>query len=348
MKSILKTMIATFGLVTFMGTSQVFAQMSSNTTQTKSTAPYAVPPAAHPAGKDNLTFLVGASYTFWQPFQAGTNIAYGKGILTNPSTEAGNIYTPEFNAQSGFKVCLGANVDHDGWNISAEYTWFYNNPGMRTNNLPTDAGDIFAKFQLNSDLQITGLQSMYKNQFNRIDAVLDRAFYAGHYLSLTPFIGLLGTWDMQYLNFDVETTGGPTITYTANTQSTRSNQSWWGIGPYAGINSSYFFTNEWAIFLNSGLSMLLANHKTSQKQYDYDLSNNIAAYMYNTNANINGVEPMLEGALGLSWDSYWPEWAVHVKVSWELQTYFAHSRFDTNVLENYSMQGLTIDLGVSF
>ena len=347
MKSILKTMITTLSLVTLIGTSQLCAQMSSNSTQTKSTAPYAVPPAAHPAGKENLTFLVGASYIFWQPFQAGTNVAFGTGILTNPSTEAGNIYTPQFNAQSGFKVNLGANVDHDGWNVNAEYTWFYNNPGMRTNKLPTDAGDIFSKFTLDTPPQIKGLQSMYKNQFNRIDAVLDRAFYAGHYLALTPFIGLLGAWDMQYLNFDTQS-NQVTIAFNNNTVSTRSNQSWWGIGPYAGINSSYFFTNEWAIYLNSGVSMLLANHETSQKQYEYDLSNNIAAYTYNTNANINAVEPMLEGALGLSWDSYWPEWAVHVTVAWELQTYFAHSRFDTNVMENYSMQGLTIGLGVNF
>jgi hypothetical protein len=350
MKSNLKNMIASLSLVAVMATGQVFAY---DETEKKSLTQHAVPPAVYPPGDEAFTFFIGAAYTFWQPFQGGTNIAYANG--SSDGTTTGLVYGPAFNAQSGFKVNLGANVDHDGWAVRAEYTWFYNNPGTKVINLTSPAGVTYLiDAETVEDANgILGLQTKFKNQFNRIDLTLDRAFHAGHYLTFRPFIGLLGAWDTQNLYADVQSNQAA-IAFDANTQSYRNSQSWWGIGPYGGLESSFYFTNDWALFLSSGVSMLLSNHNASAKSYAWSssTSSTITTYEYNNKQNFNSVEPMIESALGLRWDMNWPnECALRLQLAWELQTYFQHSGlqiFPSDILQNYSMQGLTLGLRVNF
>jgi hypothetical protein len=223
---------------------------------------------------------------------------------------------------------------------------------MKTVNLPTDgAGTVLLINDETLVASILGLETKFKNQFNRIDATLDRAFHAGHYLTFRPFMGLLGAWDSQNLYTNAQT-DAVAIAFDDDTQSYRSSQNWWGIGPYGGLESSYYFTNDWALFLSSGVSMLLSNHNVSAKSYTWTNSTTVGAYEFNNKQNVNSVEPMLETSLGLRWDMNWPnECALRLELAWEIQTYFAHSGlqvFPSDELTNYSMQGLTLGLRVNF
>jgi hypothetical protein len=304
-----------------------------------------VPSAPYPTGDDQLTFFVGAAYTFWQPSQGATNLAYSSGT----STVSGQVYAPSFDAQSGFKVCLGANVDHDSWNLIAQYTWFYNNPSMKVIGLPLDASSIVSN--LGSQGEIFGLQGRFKNQFNRIDAILDRPFYSGQYLALRPFIGLLGAWDTQNFQSDTQA-DGVTITFDRNTQSNRNSQLWWGVGPYSGIKSSYYLIKEWAICFSSGVALLYTGHNVHEESNTYgDMTPLAASQEFNIKESLNAVEPVVESSLGLSWEPHWKDFALRLELAWELQYYFGHSGFEmfpVRVLEDYSMQGLTVGLTANF
>ena len=300
---------------------------------------HAVPPGQYPGGDDSLDFFVGASYTYWVPYQTGMVIGQGR---TGAAGNYGNFATPSVEGASGFKVMLGANTQHDAWNVQIEYTWFYRSPGFSANNLKNSV-PYTATFN-QTDVLYTELSSKFKNQFNRIDAMVDRSFYAGHYLAFRPWLGLLGAFDYQDLDYNAVASGAQ--------QQARFHQDWWGIGPYAGAEATFYFTNEWGLFISSGASLLLSNHDVRMRLGNVE-DGTLSPSVINTKDNFNGVEPMVEAKLGLRWDSNWTDWALRIDVAWEAQTYFNHNGFlpyysPTGVQGDYSMQGLTVGVRVNF
>jgi len=301
-----------------------------------------VPPAQYPGGEDALCFFVGASYTYWVPYQEGMNVAYAEGTATT----AGNIIRPNMEGQSGFKVELGANTQHDGWSAIVQYAWFDQTQSLKNRTLVSGAGSYHTPFESESDTAsrnaYNAVATQYLQQFNRIHGAVDRAFYAGHYLAFRPFCGLLGAWENQKLNFNLtRTTGG-------NIDQFRLRQDWWGIGPYMGVDCTYYLTNEWGFFLATGGSLLLSYHDVRSQASTFNGDTD-----YNMRTTYSDVEPMVDGMIGLRWDSFWTDWALRLEAAWELQTYFQHNGMlgvdeITGQEGNFSLQGLTVGLRIYF
>ncbi|MCH9811563.1 hypothetical protein K0U07_02225 [bacterium] len=300
---------------------------------------HAVPPGQYPGGDESLDFFVGASYTYWVPYQTGMVIGQGR----TSSASQGNTAAPSTDGASGFKVMLGANTQHDAWNVQLEYTWFYRSPGFSTNKLKNTVHFTPTFDELTP--RYSSLESRFQNQFNRIDGMVDRSFYAGHYLAFRPWLGLLGAFDYQDLDYNATTTEGTDL-------RARFHQDWWGIGPYAGAEATFYFTNDWGLFISTGASLLLSNHDVRQRLGTWD-GTTLSPTIINNSDNFNNVEPMVEAKLGLRWDSNWTDWALRIDVAWELQTYFNHNGFlpyysPVGVNGDYSMQGLTVGVRVNF
>ncbi len=356
MNTNLKRMLPIFAVAAMTATTAVFAY--DNDMQKEKTT-HAVPPPVNAHGEDALSFFVGAAYTYWVPYEGGTNVAIAEGANDSEAlttSTPGTVVSPAFNGVSGFKVGLGANTHHDGWVVALNYTWFYHAPGMKDSGVAltqTGSSGTFNSAWSNDDISYNTIASQFHMQFNRIDACLDRAFYAGHYLAFRPWIGLLGAWDSQALNSN-GTFAASSISplTTATSDQIRMNQSWWGIGPYAGVDCTYYFANEFGLFLSSGVAMMLNNYNVNERQ-DYYLATTNLGTNYNIATEFNNVAPMLEGTLGLRWDSFWTEWALRLELGWELQTYFAHNGYTgvvapQGVRGQYSMQGLTAVARVNF
>jgi hypothetical protein len=335
MNTKLKKFLPLFALASCLSVTSVFAD-DTNTMTPK--AQYSVAPAKNPGGDDALAFFIQAAYTYWVPYQEGNNIAFS-GNAAN--AEPGNVIRPNVTGVSGFKVGIGANTMHDGWMVALNYAWFYNPATLQYNSLQTEGGYLPTYDSTEVDT-LSPIQSQWKTQFNRIDGQLDRTFYAGHYLTFRPWLGLLGAWETQNLNL-VQNANGSTV----QTDTVNWEQSWWGIGPYAGTEGAFYFTNEWALYITSGASLLLSNHSLTQ----YELQG--GGLSYNLKDNFYNVEPMIESMLGLRWDSFWTDWALCIDLAWDMQTYFSHNGFQNynnpmGVMGNYSMQGLTASVKVSF
>lgn len=310
-----------------------------NKNEHKHNVQHAVPPGQYPSSQDALPFFIGAYYTYWVPYQTGMNLGLGGNNLAQP----GNVARPALNGASGFKVSLGSNTGHDAWNVQLNYTWFWYSPGYRANN-PKNEVLYIPTFNANNVVYQT-LESRFQTQFNRIDGIVDRSFYAGHYLAFRPWLGLLGVWDYQNLDYNA-------TTEQEQIEKARDTQNWWGIGPYAGVEATFYFTNDWGLFISSGGSLLLANHDVNIGDFYYT-DDTPSSTVRNNKTNFNNVEPMIETSLGLRWDSNWTDWALRIDVAWELQTYFNHNGFlpyysPVGVLGDYSMQGLTVGLRFNF
>ncbi|MCH9617423.1 MAG: hypothetical protein SP4CHLAM5_07120 [Chlamydiia bacterium] len=335
----LKRLIPLFALACC-ATTTAFAY-DSNDEHKEHKSMHAVPPPQHPGGPDALSFYVGAAYTYWAPYQEGMNLAIGE--PTTGTTVRGNVLKPAMNAASGFKVSLGANTHHDGWNAEIAYTWFYYSPSMKDHTILT--GVTYRPTFNAIDEAYSSLKSQFKTQFNRIDLTVDRSFYAGHYMTFRPWMGLLAAWDTQNLNFIGNTS-------STVTQQAYKKQTWWGIGPYAGGEGTYYFTNDWGLFIKSGVSLLLSDRTVYNNNLNY--TDGVAASaVANNKATDYGVDPMFETELGLRWDSNWTDWALRIDLGWQLQTYFNHNGFlgyysGAGNMGTFAMQGLTLAVRVNF
>lgn len=327
----IKKTLTVFSVMSCFATASLFGEVSNAKTNT----PYAVPPAKNPSSEDSMNFYIGASYTYWAPYQENTAVASSVGS----ATIVGGVIVPAFTAQSGFKVCLGANTTHDGWMVGLNYAWFNNQPSLKTATVVTTPYTSF--FPSAADELYVAFETQFQNQFNRIDAQLDRQFYAGHYFAFRPWLGLLAAWDQQYIHIHQTTT-------LDDIEVVSEHQNWWGIGPYAGGEGSFYFTDDFSGYISSGLAMLLSNHKVTSGALNVDANHVTTGVLSNMYVEYNNMEPMLEASLGVRWNGTWPNWGLCIDLAWETQTYFSHANINEVAAGSYSMQGLTLGAKVSF
>ena len=287
--------------------------------------------------KSDTSFTAGASYTFWAPYIIGSGMAYGTGT----PTIKGNTIHPSLNAVSGFKAMLGANLNHDDWNVKARYTWFFHDPTTQRGKTSTD----FQYAGRNGTLAIVdSLDSRYFIFFNRVDLYLNKCMQYSNYTKISPWMGLLGAWDNHSLNIDSEVN----IDATDATVDGHLKQQWWSIGPYGGAELCYNFTDSLGLYLSSGAALLLAEH------HAYSTGDNtLLGFMGNNVNKVYNVETMFETSLGMRWKKVGESMTFGASIAWEIQTYFEHIDlpFFKNIVQsygNYSMQGLTASVEANF
>lgn len=285
------------------------------------------------------TYLVTAIYTFWEAYQDSMEIAYLGGSVD----QVGNALYPRFYARSGFKVGLGINTEHDNWWARVNYTWFSNNPEMKTNYTVPDIRYHSAYI----DHSLYTFSSKFENYFNRIDGSITKDFLIDKSFLFSPLAGILGAFDSQFLNFNCLNFNSDKIYHS------RNKQNWWGVGPYGAASISFLFKHYFELVGKAGVALLLSNHKVTfytdafeedgtydeREQYNYDKFSN--------------VEPMVETYIGVQKCFFWECVEATLSAGWELQTYFDHNGFrgiypSWENRGSYSMQGLTVAGNIYF
>lgn len=282
-------------------------------------------------------FFYGA-YTYWQAYQQNSLI-----VSVGNNGAQGNVIYPNDGYRNGFKVGLGANNTFDGWYFGATYTWFYNFPGVRTNNL-ISGQNYFTAFTANP-VVFTSCASKFVNSFNRVDALFDKDFYSGKYFTFRPWIGFLGAWEHSKLYMEGATTEAPL-------RRMELKQQWYGVGPYSGFGAMCNCTESFALFVNPGLAMLFANHSLSNDQQTLEAEGG-TTYNVLYPKNYFNIEPMVEISLGFSFNMDYHNFSANIKAAWEMQTYLFHNGFQgffpgMGVDGPYSMNGLTVGLRLGF
>ena len=312
---------------------------------------YAIPPPVHPCVEDRLGLYISGSFIYWWPDQDNMNtLQLREQNYLNTGLSLKLDSSPEMEAAPGFKAGLGLNTCHDGWSIYTEYTWFDSSPGMKEIHLPIK-NEVYISPWYQQDIEnekIVSGQSKFCNLFNRVDSKLYRAFYAGNYVIINPWIGLLGAWHTQkfdiYYQLDKK--------YTHPSVSISQEKEWWCLGPYTGIKSLYYFFDHWSLFGTLGLSLDLGYNKTKKDVTAPGKSG------YTVRRNDWQVNQMAETSIGIQWDANAHFFDIALAVGWEFQTWFNHNTFILrqgssggaafSMLGDYSMQGVTASLGITF
>ncbi len=223
-----------------------------------------ITPNAGPAVNGGADIFIEADFIYWYASQDGLNYAAG-GVLNNYFGPSNNDYCQSSRAgikgkmAPGFKVAAGLDLDYDGWDTLARYTWLRVNSRHNhgdcycgpcspcdSNSGTTSAGvgPYYPMLQGNyntlgtdeasaySDILATGARGYWKLHFNVIDWEIGRSFFISPKLVLRPHMGLKGTWQKQCHDIDYTFVG------VANAN----------VSPESGLPTSYNYTDETEVY----------------------------------------------------------------------------------------------------
>jgi hypothetical protein len=292
----------------------------------------------------NATYLVetrwdvdvSSSYLFWKWQQDSLQLGSIVEQFPNDANGFGNskavFQDPKYF--SGAKVGLGLKFQGmDDWRFLTEYTWF-----RSTNFTSTTGNGVNAFVPINApffalqnsafEFPLAGtLSSEVKLLYNSIDFLLERPFYFGKKLTAQFAAGLKTLWVTQHLNKSYSSDTFNLITEDLFDVSFQQKQTSWGLGPKAGIETSWLLGYGIKILANASLSTLYTRYNL----YDEDsgtINESSISGVYHQLKSYGTLRPITETYLGLGWGLYFCKNNFHLDLS---------LGYDFNVYWNYNM-----------
>lgn len=228
---------------------------------------------------------------FWKATEEGLTYAITGSfdLLSQGNTfyklnlENGRSHQPKFGWHWGFKMGIGYEIPHDGWDLFADWTRYIHSASDRVSRdgdtninhftATGGTGQFVSPFWVAQLFASPGLLNVGEARWNLhldlIDLELGREFLISRFLSLRPFIGLRNGWiDQKYnlffLGFDFEvspTTLGRQI-------NVDMENKFWGIGCRGGLNTQWFLGKGFSVYGNGAFSFLDGRFKVRYKLHD--------------------------------------------------------------------------------
>lgn len=295
---------------------------------------------------------------YWQLGADGTEFAVtvpvNQSIDTRPFK--GRVKENEFNNWDwGFRIGAGYNFTHGEWDIYANYTYYRNSSSLKKGNgliglpgLNTQVPAITFKDDHHPyNTTIDTAAASFKFNFDRLDLELGRDFYVAKYLSLRPHVGLVSAWTNQEQT--CRYTGGDVL--GNNTAAVKNKNKFWGIGPRAGMNTTWHLCNNITLIGNASGGLVYSNYRLSR---DQSYSPNESYDFYLTN-NFHRFTPTAQMQLGFGYDKYTSDCKQHFStfLVWDIQYWWGMARkihpttFATDE-NNLNLQGITLGFKFNF
>ncbi len=339
------------------------------------------PPVA-PTVQNGADVFLTADFIYWKVNQEGlgyANTAYKPAASTTYSQvvhgakqyNAGSTYDP------GFKVGLGLQFEHDGWDLYAQYTWLSNGKKHdhvsntdSTKFLWAESGYIMDAADGVTAITLQHAGGTYQTNFNVVDLEMGRNFFVSRYMTLRPHFGLKGSFIHSRFNQHYTyTTALPTTTANGvafqtiwpaafKFETVKSAQRSYGIGIRAGLDPVWHFTRSWGMYGKLAVTA----------QYTYNRADVIdMAYLANANGSRNNssgtqlirahnschqITPIIELGLGLTYMTWFYDesYMFDIQAGWEEQVWINYGKYlnATSRDGNLSLQGFTLKFGFHF
>ena len=275
-----------------------------------------ITPNAGPRVCMGADVFVTADFILWTPREEGLEYAM---TGANAPTSQGSLREPDFGLEPGFKVGLGLNLGHDGWDIFAEYTW-----------LRSDVDDSVRSSTMDwlwrDGVSPDRADARWDFHFNVIDLELGRNFFVSQYLTLRPHYGFKGTWQ------DQDYTSRAEFLNAAGDVTLRNKMvqdfDYWGFGIRTGLDTAWHFSSSWSIFGNFAISALWSGFDIDRKDTQFSAVADTTITQLNTENNFHTILPVLELAIGLRWETWFSDDDYHfgIDAGWEEQVWWGMNR----------------------
>jgi len=301
-----------------------------------------ITPTVAPRVNKGQDILIDADFIWWKSYVS--NFEYAQ--------IDGNILTPKFQFEPGFKLGTGMDLYHDGWDIYTEYTWL-RQPESMNSGTSTDVG--YSSFMIAfaqgrdsgilSSIPLLDTTAWRKSEFNILDAEVGRNFFISKRLTLRPHIGLKGASLFEKTKIIYSGTGSVEV----DTLILKQNLSGigirggvdtvWHIIPSFGFYGDLSFTALWGSFHNTLSNRALLNGSAWKTS------------LYRTNQDI---VPIFEAGLGLTYMTWFKDnkYQLYAKAGWEEQIWLGYNKNLVNgqisTGGSLTLQGFTAKLGLVF
>lgn len=351
---------------------QLENQMSQVRTET-AMGTYGANTATARAEVDGYGWFFTADVLYWHAKVGGTEYAYTDQDPVASLPISGRSKDIDFEWDWGFRVGLGYNFEHDGWDLQAQYTYFDSNgsdstrPGQNSSVVPLRGSSSITEIAANNNapfLYCASGKSQFDFDFQSIDLDLGRAYFISGKLSFRPFWGLKTAWlDLEQI---VRYTGGPTVVdpngniislgLEGSTVHVKDDCDFWGMGPRVGVDSKWHLGNGFSIFGNVAGALLFGYFDVDHKER----WSNAVDQRIKIHASRHAFSPTVQMQLGLRYDRYIHNNKQHLGIGlgFEANYWWRQNQMlkidDSQVLkyerysEDVSMHGVTLDFKWDF
>ncbi len=298
-----------------------------------------ITPNAGPRVAHGADVFITADFIWWKAVQDGldygvTGFETTSPTAANPFTNApkGKISSVGQDWAPGFKVGLGLNLSHDGWDLYAQYTWLHASDSSSLDRSNGVAFTSFVPFFVPATGQIGDkISSDWDLHFNVIDLELGRSFYLSQFLTMRPFIGFKGTWQDQdwkstitATDFHIVLSGANPLSVTGPLQS-NSHTDTWGIGVRGGFNIAWYMSKSWSFYGDLAWTTMWTNYnKLSRKDsLDDTTTDNSKVLFHLDNDSFYTIKYIGEMEFGLRWETWFCDDNYHfaIQAGWEEQVW---------------------------
>jgi hypothetical protein len=278
-------------------------------------------PPARPVVRDGTDMWVQAEVLFMKTTEDGLDYSIKSPGPTYPTLN-GHVKNGHYDWNWGFRLGLGYNTAHDGWDMLLNWTWFQargkseENPTLPVLAIPTQLAPSFLT-PVNRSKARTSLH------LNFLDFELGREFFVSRWLTLRPFVGARGAWLHRNFKFNY---------FCASCDAKYSGHDhnrFRGGGLRTGLDTQWGLGSGWSFFGDLALSLILGGQKLNNHQRELDLSDLLRTSILHAKDNWTTVRPMLEINLGVRWDHLFgcnDAYRIRVQLGWEQINIFGFAK----------------------
>ena len=313
-----------------------------------------ITPNAGPKVKGGQDLFFVAEFLYWTARL--DSFTYAKSGIGDSAehhhVSSGHSHSIDWSWDPGFKVGMGWETDHGGWDIQLKYTWYYNRVTGKTDHTPLYPGFTIAFNKLSVLLPIGSATADWNLHYQIADLELGRNYLINRFLKLRPFIGIKGTWQNQ--NLKTTFTHVPIVPFLGITDfyhvKARLHQEIWGGGFVFGLNTSWQFANWCSFYGDFAASAMWLSYDLDRKDtFTVDLpAFPLSFTTANIKDNLSNIKPLFEWGIGVRFETYFYSNRFHILLQcgweatvWPNQTLYLnlpdhYDRFDLN------LHGLTV------
>lgn len=330
--------------------SNLEARMASISTQTALGSRGARMASAAPQ-IDSYGFFVTADFLYWNLNEGGTDY-----VLTDKNTPGntpfkGKSKEIEFGWDPGFRVGIGYQFEeHDGWDGYLNFTWFQTEEHSHTH--APSGGGLIPLWGYPFTNAAEKAKASWEFDFYNLDFELGRRYFVSKYLSVRPEFGIKSAWIYQHVKasfVDIDPTD-------IDDFKVRRKNDFWGIGPRAGIDATWFFDSHFSLFGTTSAALLWGDFDVHEKERE-KIAN---LEVFNFKADFHSIVPTAQLLLGFQWEANFNDSRNHFKImaGYEFQYWWRQNQMlefqssgsfnPDRYSEDVSLQGLTLDVRFDF
>jgi hypothetical protein len=168
---------------------------------------------------------------------------------------------------------------------------------------------------------------------------------------LHPHFGFEAAWQWQHFNATYQVNSTTALTTNLGNNQIHFRQSFWGVGPRFGFDTTWECVEHFGLFANSAAAALWGMFDATSTSYD---TNNTAGYtnllIASQEYNPSTLSPLIQIVLGAQTDwTFKEKYRFLVQAGWETQVWFFQNQHSTAIADtSLILQGFTLSFRTDF